>query len=495
MSNYTHKTNSFNSSMVINRDFTFAPSDFRYIESNNTVRIRNFIDDENVGEQIDTKFYITQTKTPFKLITIQNMSSLILDKNSGGEFILKNIYSKSTKKIKKDYLLFSRNASLGKVSYVTEDSYMILNGGISMIYIEDELNRYYVMAFFISNYGKEQLELKTSSGGTQQNAKRDDLLDIEIPIPKNEKIRNLVSLIVQNIIDKEKQIKKKNEIINSIIEKELVMHSPISIKMPKSNEILENNFRFDGGIYSKEYKIIKGSIELYKGGYFNLLDRYNANRGQNLQVSNIGISIYSNEKKNNFYRLITNVELTDDRTISTFRYLGNKNQLTLIPKNSIFLSADGSVGRCIYIQDLGKTITNIHPWILISKDEETPVFENIFTAMFLGYLKTVGYYEKIKDKSNGGGIKLSHLENWIKIPDFPKELKKEIAFNYYNDVEKNKELSIENYLEKEKKRNNIIGIWQLNIELLNLKEQLEQLVNDIVYDREIQISNYIKTID
>lgn len=38
-------------------------------------------------------------------------------------------------------------------------------------------------------------------------------------------------------------------------------------------------------------KSIKGSIELYKGGYFNLLDRYNANRGQNLQVSNIGISI------------------------------------------------------------------------------------------------------------------------------------------------------------------------------------------------------------
>lgn len=35
---------------------------------------------------------------------------------------------------------------------------MILNGGISMIYIEDELNRYYVMAFFISNYGKEQLD-------------------------------------------------------------------------------------------------------------------------------------------------------------------------------------------------------------------------------------------------------------------------------------------------------------------------------------------------
>lgn len=86
----------------------------------------------------------------------------------------------------------------------------------------DELNRYYVMAFFMANYGKEQLELKLLLEEHSKMQKRDDLLDIEIPIPKNEKIRNLVSLIVQNIIDKEKQIKIKNEIINSIIEKELV---------------------------------------------------------------------------------------------------------------------------------------------------------------------------------------------------------------------------------------------------------------------------------
>lgn len=34
--------------------------------------------------------------------------------------------------------------------------------------------------------------------------------------------------------------------------------------MPKSNEILENNFRFDGGIYSKEYKIIKDLLNCIK---------------------------------------------------------------------------------------------------------------------------------------------------------------------------------------------------------------------------------------
>lgn len=254
MSKYTQKTNSFNSGNIINRDFTFAPSDYRYILSNeNTITIRTLADYENVGEQIDTTFYITQTETPFKLITIQNMSSLILDKKSGGEFILNNIYAKSAKKIKKDYLIFSRNATLGKVSYVLEDSNMILNGGISMIHIKNTLNRYYLMAFFISNYGKEQLELKTSSGGTQQNAKREDLLDIEIPLPRKEEDKILVSLIVQNILDKEQQIKAKNEQINNTIKEELETHSHHDIRMPVSNELLENNFRFDSGLYSPEY--------------------------------------------------------------------------------------------------------------------------------------------------------------------------------------------------------------------------------------------------
>lgn len=261
--------------------------------------------------------------------------------------------------------------------------------------------------------------------------------------------------------------------------------------MPFASELQENNFRFDSGLYSPEYKAIKESIEFYEGGSFSLLDKYDAKRGQNLQVSNIGISIYSNEKKDNFYRLVTNVEFTEDRTISTFRYLGNKNKLTLIPKNSIMLSADGSVGRCVYIDDLGKTITNIHPWILTAKNKATPVYKNVFVAMFLGYLRGAGYYEKIQDKSNGGGIKLPHLENWIKIPEFPEELQKEISIKYHNAVEPNKNLTLDTYLEKEKERNSLLGIWQLNMELFTLKEQVEELVHKIVYDEEINISNYL----
>lgn len=492
--NYTVQKNQYDRENIAANNFSFAPSDHREVcfsKCNSAfIELKTFLNKEFAGEQIDVSLYIKQ-QTPYKLITIKNMEGLILDQNYGGEFIYKNIYESSSKKLQKGSFLVSRNASLAKISYVYNELNAILNGGISSIFIQNEVERFYVMAFFISSYSKDLLELITSSGGTQQNIKRETLLGLEIPNTKEEKVKKILSFVTQNIFDKEQQIKEKNSQIDTLIRKELEMHSHIELNMPFASELQENNFRFDSGLYSPEYKSIKESILSYDGGFFNLLEKYQSRRGPNLAESVIGLSIYTEEKKNNFYRLVTNVEFTEQRTISTFRYLGNKNKLTLIPKNSIMLSADGSVGRCIYVDDLGKTITNYHPWILTAKDKNTPKYKIIFTAMFLGYLRGAGYYEKIQDKSNGGGIKLPHLENWIKIPEFPEELQKEISIKYHNEVEQNKNLTLDTYLEKEKERNSLLGIWQLNMELFTLKEQVEELVYKIVYDEEINISDYL----
>ena len=391
-------------------------------------------------------------------------------------------------KIKKGDLCYQTASNVGNVCfYEGEEAYF--NSHILKLDINEDI-KYYVFAILKSEYNKEQVDIGGSIKGLD-NFSEKFLEDTMIPFPEQSEVQELVSLITQNIIDKEQQIREKNKKINSLIHEELETHSNIHINYPNSYEIIQSNFRFDTGLYSNEYKSIKLAIETYEHGYFQLLDRYNAKRGQNLQISNIGLSIYSSEPKPNFYRLVTNVEFTEERTISTFRYLGNKKDLTLIPKNSILLSADGSVGRCIYVNDLGKTITNIHPWVITSKNKKEEQYKSIFTAMFLGYLRTVGFYEKIQDKSNGGGIKLPHLQNWISIPNFPEELQKEIAKEYFNEVEGNENLSLENYLEKEKQRNSELGIWQLNMEVFELKEKLEKIISDIVYAEEIEISDYL----
>lgn len=494
MKSYIIKPKSVKKSEIVSKYYSFLPSEHRKVEIFNKKQetIQNLVEFEDVGSQIDVHEYLTFDSRHY-LGTISCMNSLIYDETRG-EKISPNIHKKSSKKIKKGDVIISRNASLGKLAFVNNDSKIILNGGLSLLRFQEKY-KYYATAFFIVEYGAEYLTCLTSGGGTQQNAKRQNLLDVPVPFPTTanhsnpEKVENLVSLIVQNIINKEEQIKLKNKQIDELIEKELKDNQKVgsfSYKYPRISEIREET-RLDTGLYEREFKQIDFLIRNYEGGFFRLLSKYKASRGQNLQISNIGESIYSDNEKPNFYRLFTNVELTDDRTISGYRWLGNKNKLNLIPKKTIFLSADGTVGRCIYISDAGRTITNIHPWNINKIEQDDKEYDDVFVAMFLGYLYNKNYYEKIKDKANGGGIKLNHLERYLQIPNFPESKQQEIAKLYYNPLEKNKDLDLENYLEKEQTRNRDIGIFQLNMEIFAIREQLEDLVHKIVMEEKIEL--------
>ena len=58
-------------------------------------------------------------------------------------------------------------------------------------------------------------------------------------------------------------------------------------------------------MYQKKYKKTLFQIKNYKNGFSNIFDlNFTLNRGQNLQVSAIGKSIYETKPVKNFYSLI-----------------------------------------------------------------------------------------------------------------------------------------------------------------------------------------------
>ncbi len=71
-----------------------------------------------------------------------------------------------------------------------------------------------------------------------------------------------------------------------------------------------------------------------------------------------------------------------------------------------------------------------------------------------------------------------------------KQKQKEIAKSYYNKVDGLANISLDNYLAEHKKRNQKLGIFQLNIEIFVLKEKLENLVDKIVMDEKIDIQEF-----
>ena len=499
MINYITKPKSIKSTEFDKQRSSLCPKDYRklYNSNQNVKPLSSLINNHFQGHEIGSEAYVKKSKYRF-LKTANISNEFLIDENS-----IEYCHPIGLQNPEYGNILIVKDggeSGLGEVCYYNLDNTELLDGisaGILAINVIDEY-KFYVLGLLKSQHFKDFINLKTPEGSTIRHSKKVALeYLLSFPSSKNEannkEIITFVGLIVQNIIHKEEEIKRKNKLIDTLISTELEKNQKennYNFSLPKISMIKANQNRLDSGTYGKEFKKIELLINNYKFGSTNILKNHTASRGQNLQVTNIGQSFYSDYPKKNFYQLITNVEINDARCISKFRYLGSQKKLMLIPENTILLTADGTVGRCIFVKDLKNTITNIHPWLIVRKQMlGKNIMEDVFIALFLGWLRSANsFYEKIKDKANGGGIKHNHLANYLNYPNFQEEKQHEIAQEYYNPQPKNTELSLDNYLEEEEKRNKILGISQLNMEIFTLKEVLNEVVDSIITNQFVQVS-------
>ncbi len=105
MKTYITKPKSVRKSKILNKFYSFLPSEHRIvnIENPNCLSIQNLVEFEGVGEQINVQEYLN-FKSDYWLATISCMSNLIFDETSG-EKVSPYIYKKSSKKLKKGILL------------------------------------------------------------------------------------------------------------------------------------------------------------------------------------------------------------------------------------------------------------------------------------------------------------------------------------------------------------------------------------------------------
>lgn len=495
MNKYITKEKSINVNKLIKSGYSLSPFSYRTVEcANKKIKtLAELILQKNKGFEPGSDKYTTHGKNYFVRITdLSTTNYTFYETEDTIKISSEGINSKKQQILKGD-LCFQTASDVGNVCiYNGEPAYY--NSHIIKLEFEESL-KYYIFGILKSEFGRAQVDVGGSIKGVD-NFNEELLLNINIPFPNheedsiNDNIIKYISVIVKNIINKEECIKDKNRNIDILISKELDDNQKEEkfIYSYPTRDLFITSGRMDASIYEEKVKRIEFKIKNYKNGYYYMGEKFNYSRGQNLQVSQIGESIYSNVKKDNFYRMFTNIEMQDDRTISGFRWLGNKNKLDLLPNKAILLAADGMiVGRSFFFDEMENTITNLHPWIIMPKDENMPIYERAFLSIYLSYLKNIGYLNKIKDKSNGGGLKKNHLDKWIIIPKFDDEVKNQISQQYYNNSNKNIGLTLDNYLEKEIKRNKSIGIYQLNMELFELRKKLEDTIDKLVLGEAIDI--------
>lgn len=489
MSNFLIKPTSIRKSDIINKVFSFHPTEHKKINilNNHLKTISELIVEEGVGEQIEVEEYLNFNSN-YTLVTISNMGKCIINENQG-ESIPPNIFYKSTKKIQKGDVLISRNASLGKITLVNKDLNGILNGGISFLRLKEK-NKFYAFAFFLLDYGTDYLTVLTSGGGTQKNAKRQNLLDLKIPFPtsKNHKnpelVEQYISLLTQNIIDKEEQIQKKQDEIDNIVYNELKNNQKNKFKfnLPKKSDLLTLS-RIDTGLYTEKYKAENHLIENYKNGFYKIeLSKFKSGSTPKVRLFNAS---------NSTFKWVTPTNISDEGFYNPTEKISMPIENNLKKDSILFINrtSKGKKGEyvgitCFYDAEYyGKGHHNQG----LYRIEHLPKNEMLFITAFMNSRIMRKICGNISIGSKMKEMKTSDFAT-LKFPKFSYELKERVAIHYYCKIEKEK-FDFETYLKKEKHRNSKVGIFQLNTEIIELKNELDIIINKIINEETIHDSN------
>lgn len=484
MKSYIHKPLTTKKNSLFNSK-SLSPYSYRMINYKNTniEVLQNLLVENKKGFEPGSDNYISFSENYFIRIGDMSDNDFIITQNKN-TIKIKPITTKSL--LKKGDVCYQTASNVGNVCiYDGKDAYY--NSHIRKLSFKKD--KFYIFAFLKSSFCRNQVDIGGSIKGVD-NFSEAYLLNTFIPYPtqKHNKspkdVVKLISLITQNIIDKEEQIKFKNQLIDSKIEKELKVNQKskaIQYSYSKLSE-LKKEKRLDSGLYEKNYKLNKSLIENYKYGFFNINFK-DIKTGQTPKDYYYPKSKYNNQ----IYNWITPKNIKNNVLYSKL-YIHTKANTTL--KNfDIIFGSRGSVGD-VFLYDesiLGKSYINQSTSGVTIKGE---LDHKVFVLCYFSSSIFKNMMQKYIYDGTVPAITPDVLSKFI-IPKFPKEKEKEIAKSYYNKVDELTNISLDNYLTKHKKRNQKLGIFQLNMEIFELKEKLENLVDKIVMNEKIIIGKYL----
>jgi restriction endonuclease S subunit len=483
---YFDKPNCVKISQINDKFHSLYPTEHRMprVPCKNFKLLKELCEKEDVGSQVDVSEYLSFTTNCY-LQTISCMESTIINVKVGKN-ISPLLYRASNKRLKIGDFCISRNASIGKISYVAEKVNAIVNGGISYFTFKEKY-KFYIPAFFITNYGEDTLKCMTSGGGTQQNVKRNTLLNMKIPFPSatdsntQEEIVEYVSKMVKSLIDKELLIKKKVEKINSIIERVMLENNCTNYySYPNISEIKKFSKRLDTGLYGTKYKNVINQIVKYPGGYQyvrNLRYKWISGKTPNVFVEN--------DKGKYWWIAVGDIAYgLKYKRMKRFNTAENVENNILIDGDILITRKGATVGKMNMYFNRMNISTFVNEDIKILRLEED-VIDKVFIGMFLNSYYGQTQLLNLASRGTKQGLTNDNILD-VAFPLVDKEIKSEIFKEYYNEssIKKQGTLKFEEYDEK---RNKELGIYQINMEIFRIEKKLDQIVRKIVNNEAIEI--------
>jgi len=388
---------------------------------------------------------------------------------------------------KNDILISTVRTYLGGIGIINKEKNNLVSSKALIVLrnIIGNHDKNYIFGVLRTKYFIEQTNLILNAS-MYPRMDKESLDQLKIPFPtinnhqEPEKIEKLVSIITQNIINKEEKINEKNKKIDELIEKELKENQKsgnnFKYSYPKISEIKKES-RLDTGIYEREFKEIDFLIRNYEGG-FDFIDENNIKGG--------------NTPKKRIFD-IGNLWLTP--TDCKRGILKNKNLIKSesynLDQDSLVIVNRSNVGETFLFKTEYFNIAHHNQGMYRVKINKDKYAYYVFILCFFNSFIFQQYINNLSTGSTFKEIRSDELSKKAPIPNFPESKQQEIAKEYYNKIDNNQNLNLDNYLELERQRNDQLGIFQLNMEIFTLREKLEDIIDKIINDQNIELNlNY-----
>lgn len=479
------------------RDYTLSASQYKTfcIKNQSTKTVADFLERglerSDLGVEVGSEAYVEKSKYVFiKTKALQEETYLLNDVKDAFEYVTPQSFVKMN--LKKGDLIISKDSNVGEIAILDKDyPNAMLCSGIYKLPIKE--HKLYLLAFIKHPIFRQQIDYLVPRGSTIRHGKT-KFLQCKIPVPTENAENTIlyIECLVQAIINKEIEIRNKHSKIMSFIQQELETNQKpdeFVFSQPTISEICSLN-RLDSSIYTEEFKAKQHLVHNYSNGFSTVAEMgFSICRGQNLQISNIGLSIQTKQAVEGYYTLFLPNYITKYGTISQTQFIGNSYDLKTLKPGDIIFGAEGNEkGRSLVVFESDKkTITNIHG-ITLNHDSDN-LNKSVFVKLFLDWYRQNGMIDAYAVGGNGGSLAIKYWDI-LKFPNFDINKENEIVSLYYSplNIYNPAECNFETFLNYDQQFNEAAGIYEIDKSLKYLQAKLDKAIQNIADNVEVDIA-------
>lgn len=467
-------------------DSSWSSSMYRRVEipTSNTRLLRELLFGYDKGKDPGSLYYLSRSTHHFiRTKALQSDSYLIC--TIGGAITPLNPRVFEGIGLSDGDILLSKDSNIGECAMVDGDGFgnCMISGG--MVRLRPSINRYYLFSFLKHQIFVTELRGKAPRGSTIAHAK-ELWLDCRIPFPAQRDAENVIAYVAaltEAIIKKEKAIRARDSEILRQINAELTENqkeSEFCYDYPNSNEV-GNIGRLDAAIYGHEYKSKIARITNYRIGYQTPTEAgFTITPGPSLEMKILQTRLDSDVPKTGFYTLFIPANISEYGTMNRVTWLGTVKKLPLLRAGDILFGEAGfHKGRSIVLVDPPEhATTNAHG--LYARRSDGEIQSSIFFRCIFHWYRSQRLIDLMAVGGSGGHFSPNYFD-FVRIPNFPENLRAKIAALYHNPVScPVPKPTLANFVAWHDEWNMDLGIWELESEKKALQQTLLAVQEKII---------------